>query len=286
MRLKFALIFFIFIVAVGACRAKAPTIGIVVNPDPVLQGRTFVVKVFGAGEASALHAEIFGLSAPLFRRSDHYVGLIGVPLGTAPGGHRLRIVISSKAGTIEHDRTVTVQKGWFEKASYWLGPSKTKLLDPGIIAKGWSRIHAEVVKATPEKLWKGPFRRPTIGTVSMRFGARQFINGVQRDQHKGLDIAGMSNYRVRAANYGRVVLAGPQEAFGNTIVIDHGLGVYSLYFHLSRIDVKKGDLVPKGHILGLMGMTGVATGVHLHFAVSVNDVRVDPVQWMNSGIIQ
>jgi hypothetical protein len=260
----------------------------IISPDPVIQGQSFSVKVFSSMALKSIKAKVIGQDIDFFRLNGRFFTVVGVPLGTTPGTYKIRLVLTdTKGATTEEVRNIVVKKGAFPKVSYWLEPSKTKLLDPAVIERGWVKIHEKLVVETPAKLWNGSFKVPTIGRISMKYGTRQVINGVPRDQHKGLDIAGMSNYRIRAGNSGKVALAEGLEAFGNTVVIDHGMGVYSMNFHMSRIDVKKGDIVEKGHILGLMGSTGVATGTHLHFAMSVHDVRVNPIQWlMNSALVE
>ena len=117
-----------------------------------------------------------------------------------------------------------------------------------------------------------------MGTSGKNFGKRRILNGQAGSPHGGLDLPGVTGTPVYAAQSGRIVLA--EELFfpGNTVIIDHGLGIYTFYGHLSEIAVKVGDEVSTGALLGKVGATGRVTGPHLHWAVSVNRARVDPLQ--------
>jgi murein DD-endopeptidase MepM/ murein hydrolase activator NlpD len=253
---------------------------IIVSPSWIGQGKSFSVKIYSTEPLKEVGGSVFGKRITFYKSGDHYRGIIGVPLNAKAGKYKLHLTMKQKDGAIrEHDKYVYVQKTKFDRVSYWLDPEKRKLLSPEIVERGWEKIHKEIVRETPRRLWKGPFRVPSVGTTSMRFGSWQIINGETRDQHRGVDIAGATYYRVRASNSGQVVLAEELEAFGKTVVINHGQGIYSLYFHLSRMDVSKNAIVWKGKIIGMMGSSGVATGVHLHWGLSVHDTRVDPMQW-------
>ena len=141
------------------------------------------------------------------------------------------------------------------------------------------RLHAIYEQASPERLWTGAFRFPLAGPRrGGNFGTRRVLNGEQRAPHSGLDIPAASGTPVRATQNGRVALAEPLYLSGDTVVIDHGLGLYSLYFHLSEIDVKQGDDVSAGALIGRVGATGRVTGPHLHWGLIVNEAKVNPLE--------
>jgi murein DD-endopeptidase MepM/ murein hydrolase activator NlpD len=157
------------------------------------------------------------------------------------------------------------------------------------------RINADQILALakssqPEILWKGPFTQLGNSQVEAAFAdARTYIyNGKEVDQqtHLGFDLAVTANVPVLAANSGKVVNADWLGIYGNCVIIDHGLGVSSLYGHLSSIEVKVGDSVSKGQVLGRSGMTGLAGGDHLHFTMLVGGHPVNPVEWWDSHWIQ
>lgn len=143
---------------------------------------------------------------------------------------------------------------------------------------------------TPEKFWSGPFLRPNRGEVSSVYGVRRYYNGVFAENyyHRGVDYAGGQGSDVTAPAAGRVVLVGREsEGFrlhGNTIGVDHGQGVASIFIHLSRIDVQEGDFVQAGQVIGALGATGSATGPNLHWGLYVNAKCVDPVPWRYDGL--
>ena len=120
------------------------------------------------------------------------------------------------------------------------------------------------------------FIKPTAGRYSSPFGFKRFFNGEPRAPHAGLDIAASTGQQVMAPAAGTVIQTGDYFFNGQTVMIDHGQGIISMLCHLSRIDVQIGDRIAQGHIIGLVGATGRATGAHLHWTLSLNDARVDP----------
>jgi len=130
---------------------------------------------------------------------------------------------------------------------------------------------------TPEWLAEGPFILPCEGKLFPNFGQQRIYNNVPRSVHSGVDIAVPTGHPIKAANSGRVVLASDLYYSGKTVIIDHGLGLFTSYSHLSKILVRRGEIVTTGQVVGLAGSTGLSTGPHLHWAVKVNQARVDPL---------
>lgn len=150
---------------------------------------------------------------------------------------------------------------------------------------------AEVARKTaPALLWKGPFRQLSSSKVESAFADQRtyFYQGreIDRQVHLGFDLAVTANVPVRAANRGRVVYADYLGIYGNTVIVDHGMGVQSLYAHLSSIEVAPGDEVEQDEPLGRSGMTGLAGGDHLHFTMLVNGQMVTPVDWWSPQWIE
>ena len=130
---------------------------------------------------------------------------------------------------------------------------------------------------TPEIFWSKSFRSPIPGqTKGSNFGHRRVFNGQQRAPHSGSDLKASTGTPIHATNRGRVVLAKNLFFTGNTVVLDHGLGVYTIYAHLSRIDAKIGEMVNENQLIGLAGATGRVTGPHLHWSARIQGARVDP----------
>jgi murein DD-endopeptidase MepM/ murein hydrolase activator NlpD len=139
--------------------------------------------------------------------------------------------------------------------------------------------------SNPQPLWSGAFQR-YLGKPMARFGDRRTYlyqgKAVDQQTHMGEDLASLVNSPVHASNNGVVVFAGPLGIYGNTVILDHGLGVFSSYSHLSQIGVKDGDRLEKGAVLGRTGATGLAAGDHLHFGVNLQGEFVDPLEWWDA----
>jgi murein DD-endopeptidase MepM/ murein hydrolase activator NlpD len=145
------------------------------------------------------------------------------------------------------------------------------------------RVQAEAAKlkslwpVRTDKLWQGDFILPLGNSISTAFGTKRIINKKKNSIHRGIDIRGKKGEDVRATNRARVILA--EELFygGNTIILDHGQGIYSLYMHLSAFNVAVDDIVAKGSVIGFVGSTGRSTGPHLHFGIKVLNVNTNPI---------
>ncbi len=142
------------------------------------------------------------------------------------------------------------------------------------------RLSALLAASSKQRLWSGPFILPLKGRISGAFGQRRILNGSPRSPHGGIDIAAPTGRPVAAAGGGRVAYVGNFFFYGNFVLVDHGLGLSTLYAHMSSTLVKKGQLVEAGQPLGLVGATGRATGPHLHFALRVGTARVSPLAFI------
>lgn len=146
-----------------------------------------------------------------------------------------------------------------------------------------TRILAEATRLTDifasrtPKQWRGPFRAPAPGTPNSNFGLRSVFNGQARNPHAGVDYRGPTGQPIAAPDTGTVVLAEDLYFTGRTVIVDHGAGLFSLFAHLSRIDVTAGQHVAPGEVVGRLGATGRVTGPHLHWAVRLHGARVDPL---------
>jgi murein DD-endopeptidase MepM/ murein hydrolase activator NlpD len=175
-------------------------------------------------------------------------------------------------------------------------PPTQPLLDGFLIINRDQRKQAEEekvrvgAKTADKPLWSGPFVQPRNTKVFSNFAeTRTYVyegKTVDTQVHVGFDLASTKQSPVPAANSGQVAFAGPLTIYGNTVIVDHGLGLQTLYAHLSSIDVKPGDAVDKGHVLGHSGTTGLAVGDHIHFEVLVSGVSVTPVEWWDGKWIR
>jgi murein DD-endopeptidase MepM/ murein hydrolase activator NlpD len=182
--------------------------------------------------------------------------------------------------------SVQVRGRDFPTQSIWLPPGKD---EEGTDAE-FDRVDAFKALVTPEKFWDGKLLRPNSGEITTIYGVRRYYNGVfaQDYYHRGVDYAGAYGSPVVAPAAGRVSLVGREsqgfKIHGNVVGIDHGQGVASILMHLSRIDVKEGDVVKAGQVIGALGSTGASTGPHLHWGLYVHGQSVDPVPWRVQGV--
>lgn len=147
------------------------------------------------------------------------------------------------------------------------------------------RLEAAFATLSPIRLWEGPFMVPVSGEVTAPFGqARAYNGGPIASHHAGVDLAALPNTPVAAAASGRVLLAEKLPVQGNAVLVDHGLGLVSAYYHLAAIHVKPGDPVRRGQTLGLVGNTGLSTGPHLHWEIRLHGVPVDPWGWTKGTV--
>jgi len=147
--------------------------------------------------------------------------------------------------------------------------SKRKYMDPELLRREREKLLAALAESAPEPLWEGKFLVPVQGRVTSEFGHVRYVAGRFWGQHSGVDIAAPAGTPVRAANNGRIVLAEMLAMRGGTIIIDHGLHLFTELNHLSAIEVKVGEVVKKGDFIGKVGSTGFATGPHLHWGMRI-----------------
>jgi murein DD-endopeptidase MepM/ murein hydrolase activator NlpD len=208
--------------------------------------------------------------------------LLGVDLERTPGKYELKLEAQLTDGKpVACTVAVDVKAGKFlvEKltvAKEFVEPSKQ---DIERAEKETQHLHDIFAQVTPERLWQGNFRLPLDGARNAKnFGRSRVLNGQPHSPHSGVDFPAPSGTPVHAAQRGRVVLAENLFFSGNTIVIDHGLGIYTFYGHMESLAVAAGDAVEKGAILGKVGATGRVTGPHLHWGLTVDQARVNPLQ--------
>jgi murein DD-endopeptidase MepM/ murein hydrolase activator NlpD len=214
--------------------------------------------------------------APNRKKTDWY-GVIASDLRAKPGDYTIRVAFSP-SGRIKKIPVKITKKDY--GARRLTLPKKMVDLDAATLkrARKESKKMKALWEAAPsEPLWRGPFLRPVPGDVVGPFGRRSFINDQLRAPHSGVDLRGARGTPIKAMNHGKVVLTGDHFFTGLTVVIDHGGGIQSMFFHLDKIMVKKGQTVSKGQVIGLVGSTGRATGPHLHLGLRVNGARVDPL---------
>ena len=150
--------------------------------------------------------------------------------------------------------------------------------------KNYQEIAKILQKTEPKKLWEGFFLRNQGATKAGFADKRTYVYDskiVSQQVHLGIDIAGINNTEILAANHGKVIFVGEIGIYGNVVILDHGYGLHSIYGHLHQTDVHEGDLVKKGDVIAVSGETGMVFGDHLHFEIRVNGVPVNPIEWFD-----
>jgi murein DD-endopeptidase MepM/ murein hydrolase activator NlpD len=200
--------------------------------------------------------------------------LLGVDLERTPGPAHLEVIRDGVACRA----AVEVVAGDFPERELRVGQRYVELSarDRARANREAARLRAVYAKVS-DRIWRGPFRLPVAVDPSPNFGQRRILNGQPRSQHAGVDFGARRGTPVHAPARGKVVLAEPLFFSGRTVVLDHGLGLFSLYGHLHTSAVRVGQVVEPGARLGSVGATGRATGPHLHWAVRLNGARVDPL---------
>lgn len=259
----------------GAERIK---VGLV--PARIYQGNTVAVYVEGAEDCQKVSVSFLNREYCCFPTTGKFRGLIGITPDLRPGKYSLEIVLQKENGSRQvFEKKLSILPAQFASTWFKLKPAKKKLYVRDLIQKEWAEIEKLLIAIDPVQYWKNKFSLPVKGPISMPFGTIEHINGKRSGQHRGLDLAVPTGTLVRAPENGKIVFAKMLKAFGGTMVIDHGQGVHSLYFHLSKILRSDGEMVKEGEIIALSGNTGISTGPHLHWGISVNNVRVDPLIW-------
>jgi hypothetical protein len=226
----------------------------------------------------------FGREVTMLPNGDRtrWRGFLPAGLDTEPGTHIASARIQRTGGEVLVQTPVTVVAKDYGTRVVTLPGRMVELSAPDVERSGReSAVLAGIWQAgAPQVLWQGPFIRQVPGEVIGIFGRKSILNGRPRAPHTGVDLGGRTGTPVLAANAGVVVLSARFFFTGNTVIIDHGGGVFSMYCHLAKSFVTVGRTVGKGAKIGLVGMTGRATGPHLHFAVRVDNVAVDPIAFV------
>jgi murein DD-endopeptidase MepM/ murein hydrolase activator NlpD len=229
---------------------------------------------------TSLTAQAFGRPVRFWQTGPlEWRGLVAADLDAKPGVYSVDVIGVDTGGTASNSKTsLTVVRKQFETrrlrvAGEFVNPPAR---EAERIASDAKRLAAIFTQTTP-RAWRGTFELPVSGTATSSFGRLTVLNGEPRGRHQGADFRAGTGTPVVAPNAGRIVLAEDLYFSGNTIVIDHGLGMFSLLAHLSRIDVTAGRDVTRGEMLGLSGATGRVTGPHLHWALRLSEFSVDPL---------
>ena len=242
-------------------------------PTPIIDGQLLPLALELADDCPTAELLWEGqIFAPYRVRPDLWHVLLPMPLGRRPGPRPLQV----RCGANLVPFSLEVGAGTYPESRLSVDPKFTAP-PPPCTAQESAAIAAAFRSSGPRRLWQEAFVRPHPGPLTSPFGVRRTFNQEVKGRHLGLDFGAAPGEPIRAANAGVVALAAADFFFvGNAVLLDHGQGLYTLYFHMTELQVKTGDTVTRGQQLGTIGATGRVTGPHLHFAVKYAGTYVNP----------
>jgi murein DD-endopeptidase MepM/ murein hydrolase activator NlpD len=259
--------------------AAAATISVTAAARSIRPGEVVVLTIVAPNPTTPVTVRAFDRDWQTFTEGRRRRVLIGIDLAVTPG----RYPVAIAAGEARTTYPLVVQARVFATRRLTVDPDLVNPPPEALerIARETRELEHAWSTSADVNLWDGPFVRPVKEPANSAFGTRSVYNGQPRTPHGGADFASPEGTPIASPNAGRVVLAGSRYFTGGTVVIDHGLGLFSLFAHLSSIEVQVGDAVKPGTIVGNVGATGRVTGPHLHWAVRANGARVDPLSLLS-----
>ena len=260
---------------------------VTLTPEVTEAGSPELIRV-SISDAKEVTGEWLGRKLAFFQGSDRtsWYALAGLDVEASVGASTLAIVVRRGDGASHLDVPVEIHPAQYRTESLSVAP---RFVEPN--PQELKRIKAEAqlkekifAVSARQPLWRGNFRAPVTSPPADNFGDRRMFNGTLASIHKGLDFRARRGTPVRAANSGVVVLSRKLYYEGNCVIIDHGLGLYTVSMHLSRISVHEGQRVAAGQSLGLSGATGRVTGPHLHWAVRWEGAYLDPAKLLRMDL--
>ncbi len=247
---------------------------VLISPKKIVPGGLMVVTVKNA--VGMVEGSFRGKQLHFNPAKGAAKAVTGIDLNTEPGTYQLALSVD---GT-PLSRDVLISKKKYPVQRLTL-PEDMVVLSPENEARAErdQRKMAAIWPVDSLRVWRGRFIDPLPGkTVGTPFGVRRIINNIPKNPHSGVDITADEGDPVKAPNDGVVILVDDQFYSGNSVVLDHGQGIYTMFFHLSKAMVKYGQAVRKGDVIALVGSTGRSTGAHLHWGVRVQGAKVDPLE--------
>jgi murein DD-endopeptidase MepM/ murein hydrolase activator NlpD len=246
-----------------------------ISPKKISPGDAFIIKVTGVKNGQPLSASFGKAEIPFGNCGEGcYLALWAVDIQTKPKVYNVNITAGKKKIKLK----LFVKKTKFPELHLSL-PDEKVFPSPDDLdrVEKENKKLKDIWQNVSERMWEGKFIAPLENEISTAFGTKRVMNEKFTSVHRGTDIRGKEGEQVRASNSGKVVLS--EELFygGNTLVLDHGRGIFSIYMHLSGFNVRSGDAVAKGDTIGFVGSSGRSTGPHLHFGVKVAGINVNPI---------
>jgi murein DD-endopeptidase MepM/ murein hydrolase activator NlpD len=255
------------------------------QPQTVLQGRTWLLRI-RTNEPAAVEARLAGRDLPIQDGNGYGWAVVG--FSPTANATTVPVVVDGRdpAGNqSEVSEPVQVAPEQFPMDTVQVNPTLAALLASDIRSEEDRRLAENYQKVTQPKLWEGRFLMPVTGEIITEFGSlRSYNGGPVVGHHQGADIAAGAGRNVLAPARGRVVVVDEVRLRGRIVILDHGLGVFTTYAHLSAIDVQVGQIVERGQVFARVGSTGLSTGPHLHWELWVGGANVNPIEWTERDV--
>jgi Membrane proteins related to metalloendopeptidases len=265
------------------------TDAITLTPALVESGAPELIRV-AAARAQSVTGEWLGRKIVFFQAANHkaWYALAGVDVEAPSGPSVLKVDVTYAVNTTHLELPFEIHSAQYRSESITVAPN---FVEPDAeqlkIVQADAALKARIFLVSASKpLWHGRFQAPVAARPTDSFGMRRIYNGTLASIHRGMDFRARRGTPVHASNSGVVVLARPLYYEGNCVVIDHGLGLYSISMHLSRITVREGQHVLTGQRVGISGATGRVTAAHLHWAIRLQDVYIDPAKLLKMNLAE
>jgi murein DD-endopeptidase MepM/ murein hydrolase activator NlpD len=255
------------------------------QPRQVLQGHTWLVRI-RTDERASVDARLGDRDLPINPAEGYGWSIVGFSPTADPSTMPVVVDGRDDAGnTSEIPESREVAAGQFERDEVDVPAALGELLSREVRTQEYKPLAEYYKQVNPRKLWEGRFMLPLTGPIITPFGTiRSYNGGPVVGHHQGVDIAAPTGRPVLAPARGRVHKIEQVRLRGNMVILDHGLGVYTTYAHLSAVDVKEGDMVERGQAFAKVGSTGLSTGPHLHWELWVGGANVSAIEWTERDI--
>lgn len=297
-RLLLILLFSVFAVAATAQSELPPTFQPVPRPLPssvhlqgglrielyfstLIQGGSGLLRLSGADIVRA-NFTFRGAQRPFFRRNDDWYALVLVDMNAPPGNYPLNVQIERVAETLGFNLHLPVDAARYITQELELPPERSHLVDARVEQAEFGRLAELTAGYTPEPLWdETGFALPSDHALATPFGVFRLMNGERETRHTGWDQNAPAGAPIRALAAGRVVFAEPLQIRGHSVWLDHGVGIYSGYAHLSEIEVEIGQRIAAGQVIGRVGNSGRSSGAHLHWEIVGQGIWLDGLAFLD-----
>ena len=252
----------------------------------VVQGDALLLEYPNEDGLDHVEVQWRNRTIPLIRSGNGWVAIIGADLDLGAGDYPAPVTFRYSDGRREViDEAIRVEPKSFPITRLTVEPRFVELSPENLerSRRESQRLGQVFAQITPDILWDDGFVVPIPNARGSNFGHRRVFNDQPRNPHSGADISAAAGTTIRSTSRGRVVETGDYFFNGNTVVVDHGLGIYSVYLHLSQIDVEPGQMIEGGEVVGLVGATGRVTGPHLHWGFRIQNARIDPFSLTRIG---